>query len=45
MYETAEAETFGKVALGIVTTDVALHIYGKEGRVARLTGYAAYDTE
>ncbi|MFM7979733.1 MAG: hypothetical protein ACKPKO_10495, partial [Candidatus Fonsibacter sp.] len=29
MYQTAEAEAFGKVALVIVSTDVALNIYGK----------------
>ena len=29
VYQTAEAEAFGKVALVIVTTDVALNIYGK----------------
>ncbi|MFM7979707.1 MAG: hypothetical protein ACKPKO_10360 [Candidatus Fonsibacter sp.] len=29
VYQTAEAEAFGKLALVIVTTDVALHIYGK----------------
>ncbi|MFM7984583.1 MAG: hypothetical protein ACKPKO_35175, partial [Candidatus Fonsibacter sp.] len=41
--QTAEAEAFGKVALVIVTTDVALkHIW--QGRITRLTGGAAYKT-
>ncbi|MFM7985683.1 MAG: hypothetical protein ACKPKO_40860, partial [Candidatus Fonsibacter sp.] len=31
VYLATEAEAFGKVALVIVTTDVALNIYGKDG--------------